>query len=297
MPGREWRKIHRGIIDSEKIARVSDSAFRLFTLLIVAQDDDGKYPWTPTKLRALTIAAQWDDKFINDMGRDLAAADLITCDDLGFVHIVGGVEKNGLPNRAVSKRPFLFDFVSEPTPHQPQDVDPPTPYQHPGVDATNTQVLAREEKSREEKSREEREGDSLNANPPHTLTTEDEGKIIAATASSWSEAIDVLHEIKAKTPLRTVAADQRLIVWLDQRATLKPALIPALAYRVALALQGKWSNKRMDVRATYQNWILMELERDEKKGSSNGTNTGGQEREPWRTDLATAFTAFAYDET
>ena len=59
---REWRPLHRGIITSDKLAGVSDPAFRLFTYLIAAQDDAGMYPWSQTTRRVLTAGPPVTDE-------------------------------------------------------------------------------------------------------------------------------------------------------------------------------------------------------------------------------------------
>ena len=58
---REWRPLHRGIITSDKLGVVGDAAFRLFMYLLVAQDDDGNYPWTRIKRNTLTVGTGWGD--------------------------------------------------------------------------------------------------------------------------------------------------------------------------------------------------------------------------------------------
>ena len=41
---RPWRKLHSNIVNSDRLAEVSDSAAALFFLLICRQDDVGVYP-------------------------------------------------------------------------------------------------------------------------------------------------------------------------------------------------------------------------------------------------------------
>ena len=91
---REWRPLHRGIITSDKLANVGDSAFRLFAYLISAQDDDGVYPWSRTKRRVLTVGTTWSDAETVEFGDELIAAGLCVVED-GMLQIVNGVEMQG----------------------------------------------------------------------------------------------------------------------------------------------------------------------------------------------------------
>lgn len=109
---REWRKLHSGLVQSSKFGDVSDAAGVLYTLLIVAQDDEGKYPWNPTKIRALTVSRpRWSLAQAERFGRELVAANLAELRD-GFLVIVEGREKNGKPSNA--KTLFLYDARAEP---------------------------------------------------------------------------------------------------------------------------------------------------------------------------------------
>ena len=103
---REWRPLHRGIITSDKLGSVDDAAFRLFMYLVVAQDDDGKYPWTRIKRSALVIGAGWDDNRTMKLGNDLVAAGLCEISD-GMAQIVNGAEMQGKHRPDVKS--FLYD--------------------------------------------------------------------------------------------------------------------------------------------------------------------------------------------
>ena len=74
---RPWRMIHRSITTSERLGKVSDSAFRLFTLLFVNQDDDGCYPWTPNHVRALISGTPWTLDQADQLYDELAAVQLV----------------------------------------------------------------------------------------------------------------------------------------------------------------------------------------------------------------------------
>lgn len=93
---RTWRKLESGIITSERLAKVSDSAKWLFTLLIVAQDDEGKYPWTSTMIRSLTVTTDWDSHASDSLLSELTESGVAELRD-GMVLLRNGAEKNGTP--------------------------------------------------------------------------------------------------------------------------------------------------------------------------------------------------------
>lgn len=106
---RPWRKLHAGIITSDKLATVSDSAAWLFALLVVAQDDEGCYPWTPAKVRALCVGRNWTSARTATFLNELVAARLVEMEGQ-MLRIIGGGEKNGKP--AGYHDTFLYE-VSE----------------------------------------------------------------------------------------------------------------------------------------------------------------------------------------
>lgn len=140
---RTWRKAYSGIIRSEKIANVSDSAKWLYLLLLVSQDDDGKYPWTPTKIKALTVGTSWTRDVTDSLASECSDVGLTYMGE-GFIYIVDGAEKNGTPSNSKSF-PLRYE-----------------PLEYPYDDSATTRTLAattskrRVEKRREEKSREEK---------------------------------------------------------------------------------------------------------------------------------------------
>lgn len=93
---RAWRKLESGIVTSERLASVSDSAKWLFTLLLVAQDDEGKYPWTPTMVRSLTVTTKWDAAGTESLLSELRVANVAELSE-GMVTLRHGAEKNGTP--------------------------------------------------------------------------------------------------------------------------------------------------------------------------------------------------------
>ena len=108
---REWRKLHSSILTSERIARVSDSAKWLFTLLVVVQDDEGKFPWTDTRIRALTVGTNWTRERTNRLLSELSQSGLIVLED-GWAKVLQGTEKNGVPSNS-QKWPMVYSPLSE----------------------------------------------------------------------------------------------------------------------------------------------------------------------------------------
>ena len=96
---RDWRKLHSSIIASERLGGLSDAAFRLFVLLVVAQDDEGKYPWTPTKVRSLCVGTNWDSYGSDTVLSELSQSGVAVLRD-GFVYLTNGPELNGTPTNS-----------------------------------------------------------------------------------------------------------------------------------------------------------------------------------------------------
>lgn len=107
---REWRKLYRGITTSDRIAKASDGAAFLFTLLVANQDDAGRYPWTPSKIRSLTATRDWTMQQTEAFLAELINAPLVRQDG-SFVEIIDGAAKNGTPKsgRAAESGPLLYD--------------------------------------------------------------------------------------------------------------------------------------------------------------------------------------------
>jgi len=108
---RAWRKLESGIVTSERLSKVSDSAKWLFTLLLAAQDDEGKYPWTPTMIRSLTVTTTWGVPDCESLLSELRVANVAELRE-GFVVLRNGAEKNGTP--ANSKRWVMLYPATEP---------------------------------------------------------------------------------------------------------------------------------------------------------------------------------------
>lgn len=115
---REWRKLFAGITESDKIALVSDGAVALFCFLVSKQDDAGRYPWAPAKIRVITATRQWTAEQAQAFAQELRNAELITLHD-GYVEIVGGAEKNGVPTQGSGAgRPRHYDVNSKGIPKE-----------------------------------------------------------------------------------------------------------------------------------------------------------------------------------
>lgn len=89
-----YRKVWRSIVASDKLAVVSFEARWLYVLLLVEQDDDGDYLWTPVFRRKVTVGTPWTDEQTTGYADELVDAGL--CERNGnCIRIVGGPEKNG----------------------------------------------------------------------------------------------------------------------------------------------------------------------------------------------------------
>ena len=93
---REYRKLYASIVVSEKLATVPMDARWLWVLLLGSQDDEGKYPWTPTRIKALTVGTNWSDKDVQNLATVLTESQLIYKDN-DWIYISKGTEKNGKP--------------------------------------------------------------------------------------------------------------------------------------------------------------------------------------------------------
>ena len=145
---RGWRKLHSNIVASEKLGGISDAAFRLFTLLVVAQDDEGKYPWSATKIRSLTIGTSWNAKATEAALNQLRDSGVAELKD-GFVYLAKGMAHNGVPHNS-KQQPFVYE--AEPV-EQSIDSSESVPRRYRvGTDAVPT---LRVEESRGEERREE----------------------------------------------------------------------------------------------------------------------------------------------
>ena len=110
---RSWRKLHSNLIFSERAPLLSDSAMTLFCLLVVVQDDEGYYPWTPQAVRSFTISRPWSFEQTTELANELVAAGMAFWDeDSKGIVLHRGEELNGLPRKYSSvltyrKRPIV----------------------------------------------------------------------------------------------------------------------------------------------------------------------------------------------
>jgi hypothetical protein len=222
---RAWRKIHSGIVASEKVARLSDSAKWLFTLLIVAQDDEAKYPWGATKIRALTVTTTWERVAAESLARELCDAGLAEMRE-GFIWVIGGTDKNGTPHNS-AKHPMIYERL-------------PEPYDESDASRERVASDSRAGESRVEKSRvEESRGGApqqVSASPP----LEDE---------VWPDWYATLYGIPGFT-----FSLKHCKEWLDNKGITEDR-----AEETAYALKSKWpgpkKNPYKDPWATFQGWI------------------------------------------
>jgi len=111
---RDWRKVYRSITSSERLAQVDDAAAWLYVLLLVNQDDEGRYPWTPAMIKALTATRSWSFDDATALLRQLCgvgAADYAA--DLCTVTLRGGAEKNGVPRDSHSREPRVYQVTAD----------------------------------------------------------------------------------------------------------------------------------------------------------------------------------------
>jgi hypothetical protein len=112
---REWRKLHSSLIESARLASLSDSAAILFCLLVAAQDDTGWYPWEPTKIRRLTLARPWSIDQTLEYARELVNAGMASFEEGGIL-LRKGKDLNGRPRKDVAALLYSRDVNVTSTP-------------------------------------------------------------------------------------------------------------------------------------------------------------------------------------
>ena len=112
---REWRKLHSSLIESARLASLSDSAAILFCLLVAAQDDTGWYPWEPTKIRRLTLARPWSTDQTLEYARELVNAGMASFEEGGIL-LRKGKDLNGHPRKDVAALIYSRDVNVTSTP-------------------------------------------------------------------------------------------------------------------------------------------------------------------------------------
>ena len=106
--GREWRKVYRSITSSDRLASISDGAAWLYTLLLVSQDDEGRYPWTKAMVRTLTATRpDWSFDNTSDLLHELVDVELASIED-GLVILRRGSELNGIPRYSHDREPHQY---------------------------------------------------------------------------------------------------------------------------------------------------------------------------------------------
>ena len=143
---RPYRKVYNQLLRSDKLSRVSYEARWLYTLLLVAQDDEGRFPWTASQVKSLTATTDWEFKGATGHRDELVKTGAIETDGK-VITIVRGKELNGNP------RPTQYpDF------HYP-DIVPNSTEGTPKVPSRNLECnpdKIREDKIREDKIREDK---------------------------------------------------------------------------------------------------------------------------------------------
>ena len=74
---RDWRKLHKNILTSKKIANISSDAFYLYIAIILHQDDRGLFPWDELKAQYLVVGRKWDLAFTHEKLKELEKNNLI----------------------------------------------------------------------------------------------------------------------------------------------------------------------------------------------------------------------------
>ena len=209
---RHWRKIHASILSSDKIAVLSDGAALLYFMLIPVQDDDGRYPWTPTMIKSLITTRDWRVADADTYCDELVAAGLVIKSQ-GFIEIVNGKQYNGQPSHS-PRHSFSY-----PTPEVKEAIVSDKSETTNSVVSDNTitsHIKNREEKSREDESR---DGVEFPLNRPTSL-------------SKWLEKMGLTDGVSKQVGLLIDLArthwdgDERIIDGGKAAVILKQALNP-----------------------------------------------------------------------
>jgi hypothetical protein len=184
---REWRKVYgEKVAQSDRLAELSFEARWLWLLLTLAQDDEGHFPNTRTKLMALTIGCGWSWDDCQRLTTDCQVAGVVSQDD-GFIQITNGVEYNGQFRN--DRAPFVYVKPSLPVVNQRGTTDIPV-----------TALARRAESERIGKER-------IGKDKGSTKVDDD---FVAAMVESFSESLggeqEVRHEIEGA--LNHKAADR-----------------------------------------------------------------------------------------
>ena len=154
---RSWRKLHSKVIFSERAPLLSDSALTLFFLLVMVQDDNGYYPWTPQAVRSFTLSRTWSFEQTTELANELVAAGMAFWDkDATGIVLDRGEELNGRLRKArealtYRNRPVVQHETPPDALGTEADRRLPLSVQRPPIDQTR---LDKEEESEKEKEEE-----------------------------------------------------------------------------------------------------------------------------------------------
>jgi len=197
--GRQWRKYEGSkIVNSEKMARCSYHSRYLFFLLLGEQDDMGRYPATPTKLRSLIVTTEWTPDYVmNTLVPEMSQIGLLRLEK-GFIVVTKGAVFNGTPSNA--KTVFLYDDVEVAEPELSSD----SVEAEPELSIKESEVEPELNKSRESReSKKELEERVVVIEPDFKLLTTLQGfKSISEkqkdiiTVACRSKGVDVISVVK-----------------------------------------------------------------------------------------------------
>lgn len=102
---RDWRKLHKAILTSDRMPNCSFDALWLWALLTVAQDDKGLFPWTKAKVMTITAAYGLTFERASQLAEALVEEGIAEWQD-GFIHLINGEVYNGRPRD--SRQDFFY---------------------------------------------------------------------------------------------------------------------------------------------------------------------------------------------
>lgn len=157
---RDWRKVYGPkVVESDRLAECDFETRWLWLLYTLAQDDEGKHPYTRQKMLALTVGTGWTWDDCQRLTTGMSVVGLVTVSG-GFVWIVNGAKYNG----SVRKDRDGFVYVEQLPPAVDQRLASGEPVQ---VDQRLTSGEPMEDRELEgEERRGEREGIPVGAAAP-----------------------------------------------------------------------------------------------------------------------------------
>ena len=129
---RPWRALHDACLSSERLATVSNDAFALWIMLVIRQDDAGRFPWTPVRVRSLTAIRDWNLPRASQLLDELRKSGSVSVDGI-WVTLHRGAELNGPPTSGSKESmiprfyPGYTDSIPEVELNQNDSI--PLPYQ------------------------------------------------------------------------------------------------------------------------------------------------------------------------